>query len=66
VNFFNRDIDSIEWRGDHSKVKHLLNEATNIVKSNPTIENLQPVLQQIIQNHYPKKSLPGGSTGLEK
>lgn len=62
--FFDNDFDSIEWRGDRSKVRNLVSEGIRIVNGNPTLDVMQPIMSQIIQNHYPKQSLPGSDGTL--
>lgn len=61
--FFDNDFDSISWRGDRSRARNLVSEGIRIINGNPTLDALQPIITQIIQNHYPKQSLPGGIEG---
>jgi molecular chaperone DnaK len=63
LRFFDNDFDSIAWRGDKSSARSLVTEGMRAINGNPTLNALQPIISQIIQNHYPKQSLPGAPTG---
>ena len=49
-----QDFASIQWKGSADRARKLINDGMQLIRTKPSVENLHPIVVELVQNHYPR------------